>query len=101
MITTPTTTDQLPPNDVPAETCALASMMLAGEEDKHVFLQVRGILSRADFYQPDHQIIFGTLCDLDDAGTPIDSVTLCAELKRRGVLADVGGKEYIREILNA
>ena len=28
------------PNDVPAETCALASMMLDGEEDKYVFLQV-------------------------------------------------------------
>lgn len=87
--------ETVPPSNVPAEQCLIASMML----DKSVIPAVKRLVDRESFYQPDHQPIFDVLVRLHDQGQPVDSIIVSAELERRNLLAEVGGRAYIGEIL--
>ena len=86
--------DRLPPHDLQAELSVLGSIGL----DNACLTGVRGILHVADFYAPDHQIIFQAMIDMADAGTPIDLVTLSARLTVAGQLERVGGSDYLIDI---
>src|SRR5271155_2217559 len=88
--------DRLPPHSIEAEMCVLASMML----DKDIIGQAIHIIHSESFHQPDHQIIFQALVKLYDANRPIDSVILVEELAKRHLLDEIGGTEYIAQILN-
>lgn len=90
--------DRLPPHDIEAEQCAIASMILSVSAEE--FHAIRRTASRDHFYQADHQIIHSVLCDLRDAGRPTDAVILRSELHRRGILAEVGGAGYIAQMMN-
>jgi replicative DNA helicase len=89
--------DRLPPHSIEAEMCVLASMML----DKDMIGQALAVITRDSFCQPDHQIIFDVLLKLYEANRPIDSVILFEELVKRHLLEEVGGAEYIAQILNS
>jgi replicative DNA helicase len=92
--------DTLPPLDIGAEMCALASLCLCGE-DRVRFRQIRRLLWREAFVETDNQILFRTLCEMDDAGKSIDAVTLRAELQTRGLFEEIGGRRYLAAILNS
>lgn len=92
--------DKLPPHSVDAEMCLLASMMLAGDMAKLVFSKIRASVSQHSFFQADHQIYFGVICDLHDRGRSIDSLIVREELIRRQLWEEVGGKDYLAQILN-
>ena len=86
--------DRLPPQSIEAEMSLLGSMML----DREAVGDVLSIIRREDspwFYRPDHRVLFETLLDLYDANQPIDLVILAEELKRRNLLEQVGGADYI------
>ena len=55
-----------------------------------------------DFYHPKHQSVFSAMRNLEGASTPIDQVTLRAELVRQGrwesLGGDVGGQAFLLEI---
>jgi replicative DNA helicase len=76
--------------------CFLASMML----DREIIGQSIQLIDRESFYQADHQIIFDVLLKLYELNRPIDSVILFEELVKRQLLEEVGGTEYIAQILN-
>jgi replicative DNA helicase len=88
--------DRLPPHSIEAEMCVLASMML----DREIIGQSIQLVDRESFYQADHQIIFDVLLKLYELNRPIDSVILFEELAKRQLLEEVGGTEYIAQILN-
>jgi len=88
--------DRLPPHSIEAEMCVLASMML----DREIVGQCVQLIDRECFYQADHQIIFDVLLKLYELNRPIDSVILFEELVKRQLLEEVGGTEYIAQILN-
>ncbi|MGD0768313.1 MAG: replicative DNA helicase [Tepidisphaeraceae bacterium] len=88
--------DRLPPHSIEAEMCVLASMML----DREIIGQSIQLIDRESFYQADHQIIFDVLLKLYELNRPIDSVILFEELVKRQLLEEVGGTEYIAQILN-
>ncbi|MGD0390026.1 MAG: replicative DNA helicase [Tepidisphaeraceae bacterium] len=88
--------DRLPPHSIEAEMCVLASMML----DREIVGQCVQLIDRECFYQADHQIIFDVLLKLYEMNRPIDSVILFEELVKRQLLEEVGGTEYIAQILN-
>ncbi len=89
--------DRLPPSSIEAEMCYLASAML----DKQVFEDTRDMLSPDQFYQADHGIIYQVLCEMYRAGKAVDAVLLSEELKRRGLLDEIGGTSYLGQILNS
>ena len=47
--------------------------------------------SAADFYRPSHGHIFSAITSLYGQGEPADAVTVAEELRRAGVLDDIGG----------
>jgi replicative DNA helicase len=90
--------DRLPPSDIDAEMCLLASMML--DESREMIGNVVQIINRDALFQADHQIIFDILLKLYEHNRPIDSIILMDELKKRNLLEEVGGAPYLAAILN-
>jgi replicative DNA helicase len=89
--------DKLPPHSIQAEMCLLASMML----DKEIVGQVVQIVDREAFYQADHQIIFDVLLKLYEQNRPIDAVIVREELAKRQILDEVGGVQYLMQIIES
>jgi len=89
--------DRLPPHSIEAEMCLLASMML----DKEMVGQIVQIVSRDDFFQADHQIVFDILLKLYEQNKAIDAVIVREELGKRQLLEEIGGVPYLAQILNS
>src|SRR5688572_1814624 len=88
--------DRLPPHSLESEMCLLASMML----DKEVIGNVVQILDREAFFQADHQIVYDILVKMYEQNRPIDAVLVREELGKRQLLEEVGGVQYLAQILN-
>ena len=93
----PTADGLLPPQNLEAEAAVLGSMLL----DNQTIPDVAAVLHGADFYSPDHQIVFETTLDLSDQGRPVDLLILADALRERGQLERVGGAEFLVSILEA
>src|SRR5438874_6436162 len=89
--------DKLPPHSTESEMCLLAAMML----DKEMIGQVVQIVDREAFFQADHQIIFDVLVKLYEQNRPIDAVILREELIKRQLLDEIGGVQYLAQILSS
>lgn len=85
--------DKLPPHDLEAEKCLLASMML----DQNVIETVVDGMREDYFYQADHTIIFKILRDMNEAGLRVDAITLRDQLRKRHLLDEVGGTAYLAD----
>jgi len=88
--------DRLPPHSIEAEMCLIASMML----DKDVVDQVVQIVNRDSFFQADHQILFDIMVELRQQSREIDALIVREELAKRQLLDDIGGIEYLAQIIN-
>lgn len=89
--------DRTPPQDLPAEQCALGGMMLS----KDAIADVVEILRATDFYRPAHALIFDTITDLYGRGEPADIITVAGALTADGNLARVGGAPYLHTLISA
>lgn len=87
---------RVPPQSIPAEACVLGSMIL----DSNCIDVVVQIISDTHFYRPAHQLIFQVLTEMKDAGAPIDLVTVKEELILRKQLEQVGGVEYLADLVS-
>lgn len=84
------------PADVDAEKCLLGGIL---RDPEVMGTAVMLITDDEFFYLERHQLIWNALCNLNRAVTPIDPVTLSAELSKMGKLDIVGGREYIFELM--
>ncbi len=87
---------KVPPHDETAEQSVLGSILL----DKDAFIDVAEFLRPAYFYKEAHSLIFKAMLTLFERHEPVDVVTLAAELKKLGILKEVGGSTYLSELLN-
>lgn len=87
-------TNQLPPQDLPAERALLGSIFL----DPDMFTLVREFVGENDFYRSAHALIFRAMVNLADRGEAVDVITVQNELKRQGQLENAGGYDYFYEI---
>ena len=83
-----------PPNSVEAERSVLGAML----QDSGAVLQAAEELEENDFYTPAHREIFSGMIQLHRNQSPVDLVTVDAELSRRGSLEGVGGTAYLIEL---
>jgi replicative DNA helicase len=90
--------DKLPPHDIDAEMCLLASMIL--DESKEMVGNVVQIVDREAFFQADHQIIFDIVVKLYEQNRAIDTIIVMDELKKRNLFEEIGGAAYLAAILN-
>jgi len=88
-------TDRVPPHNLEAEESVLGSMMLSSE----AIAEVVEIVRPGDFYRSANAKVFDTLREIYGRGDPVDAITAVEELKRRGLLEEVGGHLYIHELV--
>ncbi|MGV9854979.1 DnaB-like helicase N-terminal domain-containing protein [Streptomyces sp. NPDC003442] len=87
---------RIPPHDVEAEQAVLGGMLLSEQAIKAVIEIIEG----PDFYRPAHETIFRVITAMTVQGTPIDPITVAAELTERGEIARVGGASYLHTLVD-
>ena len=90
--------NRVPPHNLQAEESVLGALLLSREAIGAVSEQG---LRPDDFYRPGHQHIFDAVRSLYATGAPADTVTVADELRRAGLLDQVGGVEALHALQNA
>ncbi|MFI4884891.1 MAG: replicative DNA helicase [Steroidobacterales bacterium] len=83
-----------PPHSIEAEQAVLGGLLL----DTSAWDQVADAINEADFYRPDHRLIFEAIGALAGAGKPCDVVTVSEQLERTAKLEAVGGLAYLSSL---
>lgn len=83
--------DKLPPQAIDLEEVVLGSMML----DRDAVAEVIDLLKPESFYLEKNQHIFKAIHDLFNKSEPIDILTVVSQLRKAGVLDEVGGPMYV------
>jgi replicative DNA helicase len=87
---------RVPPNDLDAEAAVLSAAML----DPAALDKVTD-LKAEHFYSEAHRRIYEGCLELRQAGQPVDILSVGSWLKDRQRLAQVGGTQYLAQILDA
>jgi len=87
---------KLPPQAVDLEEAVLGAMLL----EKNAILSVHNILKPEAFYKDCHQKIYSTILNLFEKSSPVDILTVTAQLRQQGELEMIGGAYYITELTN-
>ena len=83
------------PNNIEAEQAVIGSMFL----EKHALEKACDSLTPEAFYSNNNSKIFRTVKEMHENKIPIDLTTVTTELKNKNILSEVGGVEYLTEIL--
>jgi replicative DNA helicase len=86
---------RLPPHNLEAEESLLGAMMLSRDA---VSAAVEAHIDTGDFYKPAHGHVFDAAYILFTRGEPVDPVTVSEELRRRGLLDQLGGRAELLRI---
>lgn len=84
------------PNNIEAEQAVLGSMFLS----KTALQKACDNLNEDIFYLKKNGMIFKSIKELVDKNIPIDITTVTDELKNKNIINEVGGVEYLTEILD-
>jgi replicative DNA helicase len=87
---------KLPPQAIDLEEAVLGALML----EKDALSSVIDILQPAVFYKENHQKIFQAIHVLFEKTSPVDILTVTAQLRQQGDLEMIGGAYYITELTN-
>ena len=87
---------KVPPNSIEAEQSLLGGLML----DHKSWDKVADVVTAADFYRKDHQLIFAAIAALAEDASPSDVVTVSEWLENAGQLEAAGGLEYLATLAN-
>jgi replicative DNA helicase len=94
-------TNRVPPQDLDAEMALLGSMMMS----RDAIAEVIPVISRENshwLYRPDHQKLFEVLLDLyDEPNKAIDLIVVSDELRRRALLDQIGGQDYMVQLVES
>ena len=89
--------DLLPPQNLEAEMAVLGSMLL---DDNAIGVAVETIRANS-FYKDSHRKIFEAILSLFNNNKAVDLITMTDELKRLGILEEIGGVSYLTELANS
>jgi len=87
---------KLPPQATDLEEAVLGALML----EKDALSSVIDILKPEVFYKDNHQKIFYAIRHLFEKSSPVDILTVTAQLRQQGELEMIGGAYYITELTN-
>ncbi len=87
---------KLPPQAIDLEEAVLGALML----EKDALSSVIDILKADVFYKDSHQKIFAAIRALFEKSSPVDILTVTAQLRQLGELEMIGGAYYITELTN-
>ena len=89
---------RVPPHNLQAEESVLGAVLLSRDAIGAVSEQG---LHPEDFYRPAHQHIYDAVRALYATGAPADTITVADELRRAGLLEQIGGTEVLHALQNA
>ncbi|MFN3682661.1 MAG: replicative DNA helicase [Fimbriimonadaceae bacterium] len=92
-----TVDDLIPLRSLEAEMGVLGSMLLSARAAE----EVAGMLAEEDFYQPAHREVYRAMLQLIRSGKAVDILTLRSELEARGTLQQVGGVDYLVQVMES
>ena len=85
---------KLPPQAVDLEEAVLGALML----EKDALSVVIDIVKMESFYNDAHQKIFEAITNLFQKSSPVDLLTVTAELRKMGSLEIIGGAYYLTQL---
>lgn len=88
------------PAALDSERAILGGVLLS----RSVLSEISPVVEQADFHHPAHAAIFGAMRALDDAGAPIDFLSVYGRMQSDGTahrLAALGGEAYFVELTGA
>jgi replicative DNA helicase len=91
-----TAVDRIPPQNLEAEQAILGSLMV----ERELVPVISEIVQKADFYAPHNATVYDAIVSVYERGEPVDKVSVAEELRRRKLLDDVGGADFISQLLN-
>ena len=86
---------RVPPHNLDAEESVLGALLLSRDAVNAV---AELGLTASEFYKPAHQHIYDAIRTLTAGGQPVDVVTVADELRRAGMLEELGGSQYLVEL---
>jgi replicative DNA helicase len=86
---------KMQPHSIEAEQSVLGGLLLSSGEGWDAVAEA---VSAADFYRPDHRMIFRQIARLAEAAEPVDVITVADKLAASGELDSAGGVAYLAEL---
>src|SRR5690606_27631983 len=87
----------VPPHDLDAEAAVLSSIFL----EPDAFDRVQETLKSDHFYSDANRRIFDSVMQLQQAGRPVDEVSVAGYLRDRERLQQIGGTPYLAQLADA
>lgn len=88
------------PEIVPANIEAEQSVLGAVLIDPNALVTVRDLLAADAFYEPKHRLIYEAMVGAEDAGEPVDIVSVTASLQASKGIGKIGGVAYLSHLAN-
>jgi len=85
------------PHSIPAEQALLGALLY----DNEVYHRISNIVDEKHFYNPVHQRIYETAARLIETGKLADAIVLKNRFSQDETLIDIGGEQYLAELLLA
>ncbi len=89
--------ERVPPQNLEAEQAVLGSMLI----EREALIKAADILHQEDFYREANREVFQAVVNLHEHGEAVDLVTVTDELRKRGLLENIGGVAYLTALANA
>ncbi len=86
--------ERIPPHSEDAERSCLGAAMT----DAEAMLSVVEKLTADSFYYSTHAQVFEAIAELQKNSVPVDLLTVCNELEKRGVLRQLGGRAFVSSL---
>ncbi len=83
------------PQNIDAEQAVLGSLFLESE----AIYRIIDIVQPQDFYHHGHRLIYEACLELQEAGEPIDLLTVTDRLRTNNVLEKIGGAAYVASLI--
>lgn len=83
------------PHSMEAEQAVIVSMLM----NREIILSASELIKGEDFYNRQYGVLFDTMCELNDSGSPVDLVTLQDRLRTKDVPPEVSSLEFIKDLL--
>lgn len=88
--------ERIPPQNIDAEQAVLGALFI----DHEALAKVARVLRPDDFYLDAHRMIYEAILALDEAGQPVDLLTVTNYLREKKLLDRVGGATYVASLAN-
>ena len=85
------------PHSLEAEQSVIGSMLM----DREAIVIASELIYGEDFYNKQYGVVFDTMVELNDQGSPVDLVTLQNRLREKDVPPEVSSLEFIGDLIRA